>query len=128
MPHFTTGSRAGITRGRAVLVAWLVLAALFAIGPAASRRSGPSDEWATLIETGDALAAVGGRASLPVAGRDGLTARSAYLLAFHHAQDAMSVERALVAAARLERLGEHALAAHARHVAATLAPSSDPGR
>jgi len=47
----------------------------------------------------------------------GLTPRTAWLLAFHEAQDAGDVARMLLTAQRLERLGEHDLARHVRHVA-----------
>jgi hypothetical protein len=46
----------------------------------------------------------------------GLSPRAAYLLAFHEAQDALDVPRMLLAAERLERLGETAIAAHLRLV------------
>jgi hypothetical protein len=47
--------------------------------------------------------------------------RVAWLLAFHDAQDAGDVARMLLAAERLDRLGEPALASHARRVAAEVA-------
>jgi hypothetical protein len=49
-----------------------------------------------------------------------LTSRAAYLLAFHAAQDAASHSRMLIAAARLERLGDRDLARRLRHVASTM--------
>ncbi len=72
-----------------------------------------ADEWQTLLDTGDRLAASGG-SLLTEAGP--LSARAAYLLAFHHAQDGRDVRRMLVAAERLERLGEHELALHLRAI------------
>jgi hypothetical protein len=51
----------------------------------------------------------------------GLAPRTAALLAFHEAQDAADVPRMLLAAERLERLGEPALGAHVRHVARAVA-------
>lgn len=105
---------------------WLTLlgvALLGAIGVGATLWPAPRDEWVTLIEAGDALAAGG---SVPP-GPAGLTPRSAYLLAFHHAQDARDVPRMLAAADRLERLGEHSLAAHVRHVADTVAGAATIG-
>jgi hypothetical protein len=91
------------------------LVVIWAIGiGAVHRRSTPSDEWARLIAAGDALAA-GDEA--PAGGPPGLTARAAYLLAFHHAQDVDAVDRMRAAADRLERLGDRALAAWARCVA-----------
>lgn len=75
------------------------------------------DDWQRLIRIGDALAA-GGRPADPEAA--GLSARAAYLLAFHHAQDAGDFRRALVAAVRLERIGEAAAARHVRQAAASM--------
>ncbi len=77
-----------------------------------------ADEWAALVATGDRLAGTGGTVTTE-AGE--LSARAAYLLAFHHAQDALDVPRMLRAAERLERLGEADLARHARHVAREVA-------
>jgi hypothetical protein len=70
------------------------------------------DRWATFIAAGDRVAGV-------VAGAPatGLSARVAYLLAFHEAQDAADVGRMLIAAQRLDRIGEPALADHVRRVA-----------
>lgn len=87
------------------------------------------DEWQRLIESGDALAA--GRRT-PVVGPAGLSARAAYLLAFHNAQDAADVRRMLAAADRLARLGERDLAHWARHVSRQVAaspatPAKTPG-
>jgi hypothetical protein len=45
----------------------------------------------------------------------------AWLLAFHDAQDAGDVARMLLAAERLDRLGEPALASHPRGVAVEVA-------
>ncbi len=95
----------------------LILIALGALRLAAAVWSPPPHEWAHFIEVGDTLARVGGT----MATRHGdLTARAAYLLAFHHAQDAEDVPRMLVAADRLDRLGDHDLATHIRHVARTV--------
>jgi hypothetical protein len=77
-----------------------------------------ADEWAALVATGDRLAVSGGTV---VTDTGPLSARAAYLLAFHHAQDALDVHRMLAAAGRLERLGEADLARHARHVAREVA-------
>lgn len=99
--------RAGVVA--AVLVALVVLVAWG--GAAVAPRA---DEWRALVETGDRLAATGGTVATEAGA---LTARAAYLLAFHHAQDAVDVPRMLAAAARLERLGEADLARHAREVA-----------
>ena len=128
-----------LSRVRDLGIAFLILTALWTTG-AGVVASGiarwprqPPDEWTRLIDTGDRLAASGGAE----ASRWGtLSARAAYLLAFHDAQDATDASRMLVAADRLERLGERRLAAHARHVAAWVALSelgsqgnaSDDGR
>lgn len=101
----------------ATAAAGLVLASLWLAGSAPSRTA-PREEWAWLVEAGDTLAAT--RRTVLLDGT-ALTARSAYLLAFHHAQDRGDVGRMLVAAARLEEVGEPALARHARQVAAAVA-------
>jgi hypothetical protein len=49
-----------------------------------------------------------------------VTARQAYLLAFHEAQDAADLEHVLAVADRLEASGELDLAAHVRRAAGTL--------
>jgi hypothetical protein len=110
--------RAGVVGvGILLLVAW----GRAAVGP-------PPDRWRTLVETGDRLAATGGTARTETGA---LTARAAYLLAFHHAQDALDVPRMLEAAGRLDRLGEVDLARHVRQVAAEVARGErapDPSR
>jgi hypothetical protein len=96
---------------------WLVAAALtMAIGlvlaAGASSRAGHAGEtWATLFGAGDELAA--GRMTATLGGQP-LTARKAYLLAFHRAQDAGDVEHMLAVADRLDATGEPDLAAHVR--------------
>jgi hypothetical protein len=97
-------------------VATVVLVVLVVWGSAAMTPR--VDEWRALVETGDRLAATGGTVATE-AGE--LTARAAYLLAFHHAQDALDVPRMLSAARRLERLGEADLARHVRDVAREVA-------
>ncbi len=74
-------------------------------------QSSRPDEWTRLIEIGDRVLASGGSE-----GRDraDLGPRAAYLLAFHHAQDAADVGRMLLVADRLDRLGEPDLAQHVR--------------
>jgi hypothetical protein len=63
-------------------------------------------------------------------GRTQLTARQAYLLAFHEAQDAADPEHVLAVADRLDAIGETALASHVRRAArsllAGLGVASDP--
>ena len=49
-----------------------------------------------------------------------LTARKAYLLAFHEAQDAGDLEHVLAIADRLDAVDEPDLASHVRHAAAVL--------
>ncbi len=100
----------------------LALASLAAVGAGSTfpgPRPGPPEEaWARLVATGDALAA--GAAPSLAAGAPP-SARTAYLLAFHAAQDTGDLYRMLAAAERLHRVGEEALALHvrraARHVA-----------
>jgi hypothetical protein len=90
--------------------------ALAALGMVAVRSPEDSrDRWTGFLAAGDRLAAGGA----PPA--SGLSARSAYLLAFHEAQDAADVGRMLAAAERLDRIGESALAAHVRRVAGEVA-------
>jgi hypothetical protein len=72
--------------------AWLLVAAVTAViglGLAAGtpRRDSSAEVWTVLVDTGDKLAA--GRLTATLAGQP-LTARKAYLLAFHQAQDAAS--------------------------------------
>ncbi len=89
----------------------VTLVALLSLGVASVAPR--ADEWTALVATGDRLAATGGTVTTE-AGE--LSARAAYLLAFHHAQDALDVERMLAAAERLERLGDVALAACLRSI------------
>lgn len=93
-----------------ILVAGTGLWLIAALAPLVLGRGPVPDRWRALIEAGDAAAS--GQV-VP----DGLSPRAAYLLAFHEAQDALDVHRMLVAAERLERLGEPALARHVRHAA-----------
>jgi hypothetical protein len=89
--------------------------ALAVLGPGAVKAPPSAERGATFLAAGDRLA----MGAAP--GEDGLSARAAYLLAFHEAQDALDVGGMLVAAARLDRVEESALAAHARRVAADVA-------
>ena len=74
----------------------------------ASRRAGQAAEtWTALLGAGDELAI--GRITATLAGQP-LTARKAYLLAFHQAQDAGDVEHMLAVADRLDAVGEADLA------------------
>ncbi len=111
----TTG-RAGGSRLRA-LVVLLVAAALLCTAALGADRLRP-DDWQRLIRIGDILAA-GGRPADPEAA--GLSARAAYLLAFHHAQDAEDLGRMLAAADRLDQIGEAAAARHVRQAVASMA-------
>jgi hypothetical protein len=89
--------------------------ALAVLGTAAVKAPPSEERGPTFLAAGDRLAV--GEAT----GDDGLSARAAYLLAFHEAQDVLDVGGMLVAAARLERIQESALAAHVRRVAADVA-------
>ncbi len=95
----------------AVVIAWMAVAAL------------RPDEWVALVRTGERLAA---RGSTELAETGELSARAAYLVAFHHAQDALVIKRMLVAAERLDRLGEADPARHARDVTREVARGLNP--
>jgi hypothetical protein len=125
MAHGLPRARGMARRAERTLITGLaLLAGLAALG--ATLWPTEPDEWAVLLAAGDALAA--GRPPTPVAavhpGR--LTPRVAYLLAYHHAQDREEVGRMRVAAGRLDRIGEAALAAQVR--AAALAVEAGRGR
>ena len=76
-----------------------------------------ADAWTALVEAADG----GGAVDLPHGGGRGrLTARQAYLLAFHEAQDAADPEHVLAVADRLDAIGEGALASHVRRAARSL--------
>jgi hypothetical protein len=97
-----------------------VAAAMVALGVAAGaprRAVGRPDVWTVLVQAGDEVAAGGLAATL--AGQP-LTARKAYLLAFHEAQDAGDLEHVLAVADRFDAVEEPDLAAHVRHAAAVL--------
>ena len=98
-------------------VALVVAIGLVLVGGGLQRGADPPETWTALVGAGDRLAA-----GHVVATLDGqpLTARKAYLLAFHEAQDAGDVEHVLAVADRLEGAGETDLAAHVRRAAATL--------
>lgn len=118
MTHAVTRATmpAGGSRLRALAVV-LVAAALLGTAALGADRLRP-DDWQRLIRIGDVLAA-GGRPADPEAA--GLSARAAYLLAFHHAQDAADIARMRVAGDRLEGLGEVALARELRWITAWVA-------
>jgi hypothetical protein len=92
-----------------ILVAGTGLWLIATLAPLVGGRGPAPDRWHLLVEAGDAAAS-----GQVVPG--GLSARAAYLLAFHEAQDALDVHRMLLAAERLERLGDTAVAAHLRRV------------
>lgn len=94
-----------------------------AAGRREAARAASLAEWSRLIQVGDQLAREPGS---PPPGAGGLTARAAYLLAFHHAQDVADADRMLVAAERVARLGERDLARHLRRVVAETAVSVPP--
>jgi hypothetical protein len=89
----------------------LTVAIGLVLAAGAVRTGRTAEAWTTLLAAGDELAT--GRVT---ATRDGqpLTARKAYLLAFHEAQDAGDVEHMLAVADRLDATGEPDLAAHVR--------------
>src|SRR5438128_3229732 len=72
------------------------------------------NDWQHFVSIGDALAREGGMTDVnggwPTV-RQRFAARTAYLLAFHEAQDARDVPRMLIADDRLARVGEPDLAA-----------------
>ena len=108
-----------VCRRRGWLVA-VAAGAMVALGVAASAprgAGGKPEVWTVLVQTGDEVAAGGRMATL--AGQP-LTARKAYLLAFHEAQDACDLEHVLAVADRLDAADEPDLAAHVRHAAAVL--------
>lgn len=103
-------------RVRVLLLILLLILALSALGARMGARPPVADEWDRLVALGDRLAAESsGPPRVPPGQPD--TARKAYLLAFHEAQDREDVTRVLLVAGRLERLGEAALAAHVREAA-----------
>jgi hypothetical protein len=87
-----------------------------ALGQPGQRPRG-EETWTALVEVGDELAA--GLLSATLAGQP-LTARKAYLLAFHQAQDAGDVEHVLAVADRMEAAGDGELADYLRRAAETL--------
>jgi hypothetical protein len=100
-------------RIRVLILVVVLILALGALGAGMSTRSAPGDEWDRLVALGDRLAA-GLEAAPPASAGQPATARTAYLLAFHEAQDREDVARMLLVAERLARLGEATLAAHVR--------------
>ncbi|MGH7358991.1 MAG: hypothetical protein ACREJR_09270 [Candidatus Rokuibacteriota bacterium] len=102
---------------------WLITVALtvaigLVVAAGASRRAErPAETWTALFGAGDDLAT--GRLTATLGGQP-LTARKAYLLAFHQAQDAGDVEHMLAVADRLDAIGDADLAAHVRRAADTL--------
>ena len=108
---------------------WLAVAALtlvigldVATGGPRGERSGP-EAWTVLVQIGDRLAA--GDLSATLNGHV-VTARQAYLLAFHSAQDAADIEHVLAVAERLDAAGEPELAAHVRRAADALREELGP--
>jgi hypothetical protein len=104
-------------RGWLIAVAAAVMVALGVAAGAPRGAVGRPEVWTVLVQTGDEVAAGGRMATL--AGQP-LTARKAYLLAFHEAQDACDLEHVLAVADRLDAADEPDLAAHVRHAAAVL--------
>ena len=110
------GSRRRARRWLAALSGVVACGAVVAAGPWGDARD-VADSWTRLVEAADQ----GGAVKLP-RGHTGtrLTARQAYLLAFHEAQDAADPEHVLAVADRLDAIGEGALAGHIRRAAGTL--------
>jgi hypothetical protein len=76
-----------------------------------------------LVQAGDELAA--GQLAATVGGQS-LTARKAYLLAFHQAQDVEDLEHVLFVADPLDAAREPELAAHVRRAADALREEVGP--
>jgi hypothetical protein len=105
------------TRGwLAILSGAVALGAALASGTRGGARD-VADAWTTLIEAADQ-----GDAAAPLRSRRGarLTARQAYLLAFHEAQDAADPEHVLAVGDRLDAIGDGALAGYVRRAARSL--------
>ena len=108
---------------------WLAVAGLtviigMGVAAGAPRRERTKPEtWTVLVQTGDRLAA--GDLSATLNGHS-LTARQAYLLAFHSAQDAGDLEHVLAVAERLDAAHEPQLAAHVRRAADALREELGP--
>ena len=111
------GSRRRSRRWLAALSGVMACGAAVAAGPWGGARD-VADAWTRLVEAADQG---GGAVELP-RGHAGtpLTARQAYLLAFHEAQDAADPEHVLAVADRLDAIGEGALAGHVRRAAGVL--------
>jgi len=110
------GSRRRVRRWLLVLSGAVACSVALAAGPSGGARD-TADAWTALVEA----AARGGPVDLPRGlGRTHLTARQAYLLAFHEAQDAADPEHALAVADRLDAIDEAALASHVRRAARRL--------
>jgi len=123
MPDFTSQRH---PRALAVL-ALAPLLGILALAGVDARGRATEDDCTRFVRIGDALAKVGGTAEAIPRGPRGLTARTAYLLAFHAAQDTMHADRMATAAARLDAIGERDLARHLRRASATLpAPGEAP--
>jgi hypothetical protein len=111
-----------------IVTATLILAIGLTLAVGASRRNeGAADTWQIMVATGDEIAS--GQLTATLAGQP-LTARKAYLLAFHEAQDAGDLEHILAVADRLEWAGDRDLAAHIRQAARALTGevASQPGQ
>jgi hypothetical protein len=109
-------SRDPTCRWLAVLSGAVALGAALTLGTRDGARD-VADAWTTLVEAADQ-----GDAAAPrwVRGGPGLTARQAYLLAFHEAQDAADPEHVLAVADRLDAIGDGALARHVWRAASSL--------
>ena len=123
MPDFTSPRH---PRALAVL-ALVPLLGVLALAGVDARGRAAEDDWTRFVRIGDTLAKVGGTMEASPRAPRGLTARAAYLLAFHAAQDTMRAERMATATARLDAIGERELARHLRRARATVpAPGEAP--
>ena len=119
--------RLGVTGWRSRWwVGTAALAAAIGLGLAAGaprHENGTPELWTVLVQAGDELAA--GQLAATVGGQS-LTARKAYLLAFHQAQDVEDLEHVLFVADRLDAAREPELAAHVRRAADALREEVGP--
>jgi hypothetical protein len=108
---------------------WVGAAALGAVlgigfnGGSPWREDRVPEVWTVLVQTGDELAS---DPHSPRLAAQPLTARKAYLLAFHQAQDVSDLEHMLFVADRLDAAGELEIAAHVRRAADALRQELGP--
>ena len=123
MPDFTSQKPPRVL----AVLALVPLLGVLALAGVDARGRAAEDDWTRFVRIGDTLTKVGGTMDASPRGPRGLTARTAYLLAFHAAQDTMRADRMATAVARLDAIGERDLARHLRRASATLpAPGEAP--